>query len=110
MDRAAAYLAEVHAQVSARKVLGEVLALNRDVHALLRSGRQRLRQTRRLLQVHSRLMAHATPIGSPLGSPPHERRPSQNSDLARPAGFEPGSRCLERSCSVRLTHTPTKVT
>jgi hypothetical protein len=59
IGRAAAYLAEVHAQVPARKVLSEVLALNRDVHTLLRSGRQRLRQTRRLLQVHSRLMAHA---------------------------------------------------
>jgi hypothetical protein len=59
IDRAAAYLADVHAQVPAPKVLSEVLALNRDVHALLKSGRQRLRQTRRLLQIHSRLMAHA---------------------------------------------------
>lgn len=67
MDRAAAYLAEMHAQVPARKVLGEVLALNRDVHTLLRSGRQRLRQTRRLLQVHSRLMAHACVLLGDLG-------------------------------------------
>jgi hypothetical protein len=67
MDRAAAYLAEIHAQVPARKVLGEVLALNRDVHTLLRSGRQRLRQTRRLLQVHSRLMAHACVLLGDLG-------------------------------------------
>jgi hypothetical protein len=67
MDRAAAYLAEMHAQVPARKVLGEVLALNRDVHTLLRSGRQHLRQTRRLLQVHSRLMAHACVLLGDLG-------------------------------------------
>jgi hypothetical protein len=67
MDRAATYLAEIHAQIPARKVLGEVLALNRDVHMLLRSGRQRLRQTRRLLQIHSRLMAHACVLFGDLG-------------------------------------------
>jgi hypothetical protein len=67
IDRATAYLAEVHAQVPARKVLSEVLALNRDVHTLLRSGRQRLRQTRRLLQIHSRLMAHACVLLGDLG-------------------------------------------
>lgn len=67
VDRAATYLAEVHAQIPPRKVLGEVLALNRDVHTLLRSGRQRLRQTRRLLQIHSRLMAHACVLLGDLG-------------------------------------------
>jgi len=67
MDHAAMYLAEIHAQIPARKVLGEVLALNRDVHTLLRTGRQRLRQTRRLLQVHSRLMAHACVLLGDLG-------------------------------------------
>ena len=67
MDRAATYLAEIHSQIPARKVLGEVLALNRDVHTLLRSGRQRLRQTRRLLQIHSRLMAHACVLLGDLG-------------------------------------------
>ena len=67
IDRAATYLAEVHTQIPARKVLGEVLALNRDVHTLLRSGRQRLRQTRRLLQIHSRLMAHACVLLGDLG-------------------------------------------
>jgi hypothetical protein len=66
-DRAATYLAEIHAQIPARKVLGEVLALNHDVHTLLRSGRQRLRQTRRLLQIHSRLMAHACVLLGDLG-------------------------------------------
>jgi len=67
MDRAAAYLAEVHASLPPRKVLAEVLALNRDVHTLLRSGRQCLRQTRRLLQIHSRLMAHACLLLGDLG-------------------------------------------
>lgn len=67
MDHAATYLAEIHAQIPARKVLGEVLALNRDVHTLLRTGRQRLRQSRWLLQVHSRLMAHACVLLGDLG-------------------------------------------
>ena len=67
MDRAATYLAEIHAKIPARKVLGEVLALNRDVHTLLRSGRQRLRQARRLLQIHSLLMAHACVLLGDLG-------------------------------------------
>jgi hypothetical protein len=69
VNRAATYLAEIHAEIPARKVLGEVLALNRDVHMLLRSGRQRLRQTRRLLQIHSRLMAHACVLLGDLGRP-----------------------------------------
>jgi hypothetical protein len=67
MDCAATYLAEIHAQIPARKVLGEALALNRDVHILLRSGRQRLRQTPRLLQIHSRLMVHACVLLGDLG-------------------------------------------
>jgi hypothetical protein len=67
IDRAATYLAEVHAQVPAPKVLSEVLALNREVHALLGGGRQRLRQTRRLLQIHSQLMAHACLLFGDLG-------------------------------------------
>jgi hypothetical protein len=72
IDRATTYLAEVHTQIPARKVLGEVLALNRDVHSLLRSGRQRLRQTRRLLQIHSRLMAHACVLlGISAAAKPH---------------------------------------
>src|SRR5690349_18123045 len=32
---------------------------------------------------------------SPFGSPPHTRRQRQRDDLARPAGFEPATRCLE---------------
>jgi hypothetical protein len=67
IDRATTYLAEVHTQIPARKVLGEVLALNSDVHSLLRSGSQRLRQTRRLLQIHSRLVAHACVLLGNLG-------------------------------------------
>ena len=59
IDRATVYLAEVHAQVPARKVLGEVLTLNREVSTLLQGGRQRLRQRRDLLWIAARLMAHA---------------------------------------------------
>jgi hypothetical protein len=67
IDRGAFYLAEKHTSVPARKVLAEVLALNREIQARLRSGRQRLRQTRRLLQIDSRLMAHACLLLGDLG-------------------------------------------
>jgi hypothetical protein len=67
MDRATTYLADVHVQVPATKVLSDVLALNREVHALLRGGRQRLRQTRDLLRIDARLMAHACLLFGDLG-------------------------------------------
>jgi transcriptional regulator with XRE-family HTH domain len=67
MDRATAYLAEVHAHVPARKVLGDVLALNREAQTLLQGGRQRLSQTRDLLQIDARLMAHASLLFGDLG-------------------------------------------
>ena len=34
----------------------------------------------------------------------HAPRSQCGSDLARPAGFEPATRCLEGSCSVRLSY------
>ena len=54
---------------------------------------------------HTPHTSNHTPNGSFLGSPP-ARAPTLNtpSDLARPAGFEPATRCLEGSCSVRLSY------
>src|ERR1700757_3847250 len=46
----------------------------------------------------------ATSIGSPIGSPRMSKEVLKSSDLARPAGFEPATRCLEGSCSVRLSY------
>jgi hypothetical protein len=67
MDRAASYLAQAHAQVTAPRVLSEVLAVHQEVQALLQSGKQRLRQTRELLRIDSRLLAHACLLFGDLG-------------------------------------------
>ena len=39
-----------------------------------------------------------------IGSPRTSEEALKSSDLARPAGFEPATRCLEGSCSVRLSY------
>jgi hypothetical protein len=67
MDRAASYLAEVHTRVAAPRVLSEVLGVHEEVQALLQSGKQRLRQTRELLRIDSRLLAHACLLLGDLG-------------------------------------------
>jgi hypothetical protein len=59
MARAASYLAEAHTRIAPRKILPEVLGAHQAVQALLRGGRQRLRQTRDLLHIDSELLAHA---------------------------------------------------
>jgi 2'-5' RNA ligase len=50
-----------------RPVIAEVLGLHREVQALLRSGKQRLRQTRELLRIDSGLLAHACVLLGDLG-------------------------------------------
>ena len=65
--RAASYLAEAHTRVAAGKVLSEVMGLHGEVQALLRSGRQRLCQTRDLLRIDSGLLAHAGLLLGDLG-------------------------------------------
>ena len=67
MDRAASYLAEAHTQVAAARVLSEVLGAHQEVQAFLQSGKQRLRQTRELLRIDSRLLAHACLLLGDLG-------------------------------------------
>jgi transcriptional regulator with XRE-family HTH domain len=67
MARAATYLAEAHTRVPPRKVLPEVLGVHQAVQAMLRSGRQRLRQTRNLLRIDSELLAHACLLLGDLG-------------------------------------------
>lgn len=65
--RAAAYLAEAHTRMAARAVLAEVLGVHQAVHALLRGGRQRLRQTRELLRTDAALLAHASLLLGDVG-------------------------------------------
>src|SRR5260370_13468728 len=67
LNRAASYLAEVHARMPARRVLSEVLGVHQQVRFLLQGGRQRLRQTRDLLRTASLLLAHACLLLGDLG-------------------------------------------
>jgi|ERR1035437_3786957 hypothetical protein len=55
----AASLAGRHTQLPARRVLSDVLRLQRQTQTLLQSGQPRPRQTRELCRVNSDLLAHA---------------------------------------------------
>jgi endonuclease/exonuclease/phosphatase family metal-dependent hydrolase len=48
-------------------VLGDVLTLHGKAHLLLRSGRQRLHQTRDLLRLNGAMLAHASVLLGDLG-------------------------------------------
>jgi transcriptional regulator with XRE-family HTH domain len=65
--QAAGYLGEAHGTVPAKRVLAEVLKLHRQAQAILRSGKQRLRQTRELMRIDSGLLAHACLLLGDLG-------------------------------------------
>ena len=52
-------LAEVHTQVAPGRVLADVLQVHQRTQVLLRSGKQRPRQTRDLLRIEGDLLAHA---------------------------------------------------
>ncbi len=65
--RASIYLTKVHTEIPAKKVLAEVLGLHRQTQELLRSGKQRFRQTRELLRIESDLLAHACLLLGDLG-------------------------------------------
>jgi hypothetical protein len=67
IEQMAVSLADRHTQVAARQVLPGVLQLHRKTQTLLRSGRQRLRQTRDLIRIDSDLLAHASVLLGDLG-------------------------------------------
>lgn len=67
IEQATAVLADQHTQVTARCVLADVLQLHRKTQTLLRSGKQRLRQTRDLIRIDSDLLAHASVLFGDLG-------------------------------------------
>ena len=67
IDQAAVVLADMHTQVTARRVLAEVLQLHRKTQTLLRSGKQRLQQTRELIRIDSDLLAQASVLLGDLG-------------------------------------------
>ena len=67
IEQATVALADMHTQVTASRVLADVLQLHRKTHTLLRSGKQRLRQTRELIRIDSDLLAHASVLLGDLG-------------------------------------------
>ena len=67
IEQAAVVLADMHTQVTARRVLAGVLQLHRKTQTLLRSGKQRLRQTRELIRIDSDLLAQASVLLGDLG-------------------------------------------
>ena len=66
VERAAMALAERHTQVPARRLLPHVLAVHGKAQLLLRSGRQRLRQTRELVRIDGTTLSLASVL---LGDP-----------------------------------------
>jgi hypothetical protein len=67
IEQATIVLADLHAQLTARRVLADVLQLHYKTQALLLSGKQRLRQTRELIRIDSDLLAHASVLLGDLG-------------------------------------------
>jgi hypothetical protein len=67
IERAAVYLSEAHGKVSPRTSLTEVLQTHAQIRNRLRSGKQRLRQTRELLRIDSALLSHACLLIGDLG-------------------------------------------
>lgn len=67
IDQAAESLAELHTRVPARQLLADVRELHSKTHLLLRSGRQRLHQTRDLIRIDGELLAHVSVLMGDLG-------------------------------------------
>jgi transcriptional regulator with XRE-family HTH domain len=63
----AAYLAEAHSRMPQQAVLAGVLQAHQKAGDLLRTGKQRLRQTRELLRIDSELLAYACLLLGNLG-------------------------------------------
>jgi hypothetical protein len=67
IERATLYLSEAHSMVSPQTVLSGVLQTHGQVQTYLRSGKQRIRQTRELLRIDSALLSHACLLLGDLG-------------------------------------------
>jgi hypothetical protein len=67
LAEASAAIADTHTRAPAREVLAGVLQIHRETQALLRGGKQRLRQTRELIRVDSDALAHASVLLGDLG-------------------------------------------
>jgi hypothetical protein len=60
IDQETCHLAETHTRTSPRVVLADVMRVHRQVQNLMRSGKQRFRQTRELYRLDADLLAHAS--------------------------------------------------
>jgi hypothetical protein len=67
LEQAAVAAGEMHARAPAREVLAEVIELHRSAQQLLQRGKQRLRQTRRLIRLDGDILAHASVLLGDLG-------------------------------------------
>lgn len=59
LARVAHSLSEAHTQIAPALLLGDVIQAHRKIQAILRSGKQRLRQTRDLYRIDTDVLAHA---------------------------------------------------
>ncbi len=67
IDQAIDHLASRHTQAPPRQLLADVLHVHGQTLDLLRSGRQRLRQTRELVRIDGSALAHASVLLGDLG-------------------------------------------
>jgi uncharacterized protein YheU (UPF0270 family) len=58
IEKATLSLANAHLHAPAKRILSEVLRLQRQTHAILRNEKLRFRETRNLLRINSDLLAH----------------------------------------------------
>jgi hypothetical protein len=70
LDHTAESLAQLHTEVPASRLLGDVIQVHAKAQTLLRGGKQRLRQTRELLRIDGRTLAHASVLAGDLGRQP----------------------------------------
>ena len=94
IGQAALVLADMHTQVTARRVLAEILRLHGKAQTLLRSGRQRLRQTRELIRIDSDLLAQASVLLGDLG----QDAAARNYGKAAPLGTQEADTSQAKAC------------
>lgn len=105
IEQAAVSLADRHTQVAARQVLPGVLQLHRKTQTLLRSGRQRLHQTRDLIRIDSDLLAHASVLLGDLGQDQVAQRHGQAALLgAHEAETSQAKACYALAKTARWQH------
>jgi DNA-binding transcriptional regulator YiaG len=105
IEQATAVLADQHTQLHARCVLADVLQLHGKTQTLLRSGKQRLRQTRDLIRIDSDLLAHASVLLGDLGQDQAARAYGNAALLGtQEADTSPARACYALAKTARWQH------